>query len=376
MEFLPYSRQLVEQDDIDAVVETLKSTHLTQGRKTIEFEEKLAKYIGCRYVAVLNSATSSLFATYRAFDFRERDEVITTPISFVATSNMVIECRAKPIFVDTKFDGNIDIDKIEAKITDRTRAIVSVDISGNPVDAKRVQAICKKYNLKFISDSSHALGSEIAGVRVGNFADSTIFSFHAIKPITTFEGGAVATNDEELIEKVKLIRSHGVVKKELWSSDMVELGHNLRLSDVASSIGITQLSKLDNFIAKRDEIAKFYDEQFKNNPYFTTLKRLENSKSSHHLYPILLDRTLYCPKEDIFKALIEEGIGVQVHYKPIHTNSFYKKLYGEQSFPTAEDFYRAELSIPCNQAMDLNDAKRVVETLFKVLEKYKDRCRF
>jgi len=376
MDFLPYSRQLIDDDDIEAVVQALKSNYLTTGPKTKEFEQELAQYLNCNYVSTLNSATSALMASYFALGLKEGDEVITTPISFVATANMLLPFGVKPIFVDIKFNGNINEKKIEEAITAKTKAIVSVDFAGLPVAIDEIKAIAKKHDLAFISDSSHALGSEYKGQKIGSLADMSIFSFHAIKPITTFEGGAVATNSKELHEKIELFKSHGIEKKKLWSSDMVDFGYNFRLSDVASSLGLSQLKKLDSFIEQRDKIAKYYDERFKKNPYFTTLPRDESLKSSHHLYPILLDRTLLCSKESIFSELIKNKIGVQVHYKPIHTNSYYKNLFGEQRFKNAEDFYRAELSIPNSQSMSLDDAKYVADKLFEILEQYRGRCRW
>jgi UDP-4-amino-4,6-dideoxy-L-N-acetyl-beta-L-altrosamine transaminase len=374
MEFLPYSKQLIDKDDIEAVIETLNSNYLTTGPKTKEFEDALSKYLGCKYVSTLNSATSALLASYVAIGLKKGDEVITTPISFVATSNMLIHLEVKPIFIDIRFDGNIDERQIEKAITEKTKAVVSVDYSGNSANVKAIRDICDRHNLKFISDSSHALGSEVDGIKVGNFADATIFSFHAIKPITTFEGGAIATDSKEIIDIVNLYKSHGIVKKRLWNSDMVSFGHNFRLSDVASSLGLSQLKKLDKFIESRDKIASYYDERFKNNPFFTTLQKNSLNKSSHHLYPILLDRSFWCSKEEIFSKLIDRKIGVQVHYKPIHTNTFYKNIFGDLRFPVAEEFYRAELSIPNHQGMNLDDAKYVADNLFDVLEK-KKTCR-
>jgi len=366
---LSYSRQSIDQSDIDAAIAVMRSSHLTQGKETKEFEAALANYIGVEYVSVLNSATSALLSTYLAYEFTENDEVITTPNSFVATANMIVACGAKPVFVDIKYDGNINPEKIEACITNKTKAIVSVDYAGKPVEAQKIQSLCQKYNLIFISDSSHALGSSIDGVKVGNFADATIYSFHAIKPITTFEGGAVATNDRALYQKIEHIKSHGIVKKSLWNSDMVSLGYNFRLSDVAAAVGKSQLKRIDSFIAQREKIAAYYDEVFQNNPYFTTIALDKNIQSSRHLYPILLDRSLHCAKEDIYRALHQKRIGVQVHYKPIHTNSYYKNLLGEQHLPVAIDFYKSQLSLPCHQQMSIDDAKFVAESLFEILSK-------
>jgi len=369
---IPYSRQSINEDDINTVVETLRSDYLTGGKKVEEFEKALSKYLGMKYVCVMNSATSALHVAYKSIGIKEKDEVITTPITFAATSNAAIMCRAKPVFCDVKIDGNIDENKIEALITPKTKAIVPVDLGGNPVAIDQIREICDRHNLKLIQDSCHALGSEIDGQKVGSKADIAIFSFHAIKPITTCgEGGAIATNDKDLYEKAKLLRSHGIVKKQVWNSDMIELGYNYRLSDVACALGISQLNKLDTFIEKRAKIAFFYDDKFKDNPYFFPIKIPLHVKSAYHLYPILLDRSLWCAKEDIFKNLREQGIGVQVHYKPTYQFSYYKNLFGEIKLHNAEEFYKAELSIPCHQEMSLEDAQFVVGTLLEILAKYK-----
>ncbi|MGM0623946.1 MAG: UDP-4-amino-4,6-dideoxy-N-acetyl-beta-L-altrosamine transaminase [Campylobacterota bacterium] len=375
MQYLPYSCQSINEEDIQAVTRAMRSSHLTQGGEVDAFENELCTYVGTKHAAVFNSATSALFALYKAYGLKEGDEVITTPLSFVATSNMLIECGCTPVFVDIQYNGNIDEKKIEQKITPKTKAIVSVDFGGNVVDVKTIRKLCSKHDLKFISDSSHALGSAVDGQKVGTFADATVFSFHAIKPITTFEGGAVVTDDNQLDAKLRLLRSHGIVKKKLWNSDMVSMGYNLRLSDVASALGRSQLKRLESFIAKRELIARFYDEKFANNPYFATIKIKENIQSARHLYPITLFRNLWCAKEDIFGKLQEMGIGVQVHYKPIHTNSFYEKIYGKQEFTVAQEFYKSQLSLPCHQGMDLDDAQRVVAAVFSVCERFSGGCR-
>ena len=368
---IPYSRQSIDQSDIDAVVETLKGDFLTGGKKVSDFEEALANYIGAKHVCVMNSATSALHVAYQIIGLEVGDEIITTPLTFAATSNTAIQCGAKPIFCDIKYDGNINETKIEALITPRTKAIAPVDFGGNPLPIKAIKALCDKHKLFLIEDASHALGSEIDGVKVGNIADMTIFSFHAIKPITTFEGGAIATNNTAFYEQAKLLRSHGIVKKELWNSDMITLGENYRLSDVACALGLSQLKRLENFIDKRNEIAHYYDERFAKNPYFTTIAIDTSKRSTYHLYPILLDRSLWCSKEDIFKALHDKGIGVQVHYKPVYQFSYYKKLFGEQRLETTEDFYRAELSIPCHQGMSMEDAIMVADTLLEAITSIK-----
>jgi UDP-4-amino-4,6-dideoxy-L-N-acetyl-beta-L-altrosamine transaminase len=300
----------------------------------------------------------------------EGDAIITTPISFVATANMAIALGADPVFCDVKLDGNIDERLIERLITPKTKAIVPVDFGGKPVALDAIKAIAKKHNLLVIEDACHALGSEIDGKKIGSLSDMTILSFHAIKPITTGEGGAVLTDDERYAEKLRRFRSHGIIKKKLWNSDMVELGHNFRLSDIAAALGLSQMKKLDRFIEQRNVIAAYYDERFKGHKLFQTISIPANERSARHLYPITLIPALQCPKEDIFTALHEKGVGVQVHYKPIHQNSFYVQKYGKQNLSVAEDFYRSELSLPCQQKMTMDEAKYVADTFLEVLEKY------
>ena len=374
---IPYSTQLIEEDDIAAVAEILRSSHLTQGSKVQEFEEAIAHYVGAKYCITFNSATSALLAAYSVCSIDHNDEVITTPISFVATSNMAIALGAKPIFCDIKMDGNIDETLIEALITPHTKAIIPVDFAGKPVAINAIKTIAKKHNLVVIDDASHALGSDINQQKIGSFADMTIFSFHAIKPITTGEGGAVVTDNEEYTKHLRLFRSHGIIKKQLWNSDMVSLGHNFRMTEFAAALGLSQLSKINRFIQTRETIANYYDERFKNHKLFSTIPIDAREQSARHLYPLLLNPQLHCVKEEIFTQLQEKGIGVQVHYKPIYQNSFYKHRYGEQRLSTAELFYKSELSIPCHQKMSMTHAQTVADTVLEVIEKYAYRgCSF
>ncbi|EDO7917562.1 UDP-4-amino-4,6-dideoxy-N-acetyl-beta-L-altrosamine transaminase [Campylobacter coli] len=370
---ITYSHQNIDQSDIEAVLNALKDEILTGGKKIDEFEEALCEYIGVKHACVLNSATSALHLAYTALDIKEKI-VLTTPLTFAATANAALMAGAKVEFVDIKNDGNIDEKKLEARLVKNSTdigAISVVDFGGNSVEMDEISNLAKKYNIPLIDDASHALGSEYKGKKVGSMADLSIFSFHPVKPITTFEGGAVVSNNKELISKIKLLRSHGIVKKRLWDSDMIELGYNYRLSDVACALGINQLKKLDHNLEKREEIASFYDKEFEKNPYFSTIKIKDYKKSSRHLYPILLFPEFYCQKEELFESLLHTGIGVQVHYKPTYEFSFYKKLLGEIRLQNADNFYKAELSIPCHQEMNLKDAKFVKDTLFSILEKVK-----
>ncbi|EKJ0825632.1 UDP-4-amino-4,6-dideoxy-N-acetyl-beta-L-altrosamine transaminase [Campylobacter coli] len=370
---ITYSHQNIDQSDIDTLTEALKDEILTGGKKVDEFEEALCEYIGVKHACVLNSATSALHLAYTALDIKEKI-VLTTPLTFAATANAALIAGAKVEFIDIKNDGNIDENKLEARLLKDSKnigAISVVDFGGNSVEIDEISSLAKKYNIPLIDDASHALGSGYKGKKVGSMADLSIFSFHPVKPITTFEGGAVVSNNKELISKIKLLRSHGIIKKRLWDSDMIELGYNYRLSDVACALGINQLKKLDHNLEKREEIASFYDKEFEKNPYFSTIKIKNYKKSSRHLYPILLFPEFYCQKEELFESLLHTGIGVQVHYKPTYEFSFYKKLLGEIRLQNADNFYKAELSIPCHQEMNLKDAKFVKDTLFSILEKVK-----
>ena len=374
---ISYSTQSIEEDDIAGVVDVLNSSHLTQGKKVLEFEKALCDYTGAKYAVTFTSATTALFSAYKICGIGNGDEVITTPISFVATSNMFVDLGAKPIWCDVKLDGNIDERLITKLITNKTKAIVPVHFAGKPVAIDTICEIAKKHNLLVIEDAAHALGSSINGKKIGSFSDMTILSFHAIKPITTAEGGAVLTNNEEFAKQLRLIRSNGIVKKQFYNSDMLSMGYNFRMNEISASLGITQLKKLDKFLKIRENIARYYDERFKNNKLFITTKIDTNTVSSRHLYPIVLNPELHCPKEDIFKELQENGLGVQVHYKPIYQNSFYKEKFANISLEVANDFYRSEISLPCHQKMSMQDAKYVADTFLSIIQKYSHRgCSF
>ncbi len=368
---LSYSHQNIDESDIKIVSKALKEDFLTGGKKIEEFENALCEYVGVKYACVLNSATSALHLAYRALGVSEKI-VLTTPMSFVATANAALMAGARVEFIDIKNDGNIDEKKLEARLKQDSKnigALCVVDFAGNSVELDFILNLSKTYKIPLLDDASHALGALYRGKKVGSVADLSVFSFHPVKPITTFEGGAVVSNDKEKIEQIKLLRSHGIVKKALWDSDMFELGFNYRLSDVACALGINQLKKLDFNLEKREQIAQFYEKEFDKNPYFSTIKIKDYKKSSRHLYPILLFPEFFCKKEELFQALIDAKIGVQVHYKPIYAFSFYKKLLGEISLKNADWFYKAELSLPAHQEMSLKQAKFVRDELFKIFEK-------
>ena len=371
MQFIPYSRQCIENDDISAVCDALKNDVITCGEKVSEFENSLCEYIGVKYAIVMNSATSALHAGYLALGLGENDEIITSPITFAATANAAIMCGANVRWANVnEYNGNIDISSISKLITPRTKIIAPVDFGGLSVDMDEILAIAKKHNLLVLDDASHALGSLYKGEKVGKKAHASVFSFHAIKPITTLEGGALLTNDEKIAKKARLIRSHGISKNALWDSDMSMLGYNYRLSDVACALGLNQLKKLDNFIQKREKIAMYYDSKLSKEPFskfLDTIKIPSDFKSSRHLYIIKLAPNLRAKKAEIFSKLQQNGIGVQVHYKPTYEFSFYREKYGTISIPSAKNFYESELSLPCHQLMSIDEAKFVLSTLKSIL---------
>ncbi|GHS57891.1 UDP-4-amino-4,6-dideoxy-N-acetyl-beta-L-altrosamine transaminase [Helicobacter pylori] len=370
MKEFAYSEPCLDEEDKKAVLEVLHSKQLTQGKRSLLFEEALCEFLGVKHALVFNSATSALLTLYRNFsDFSaDCNEIITTPISFVATANMLLESGYKPVFAEIKNDGNIDELALERLINEKTKAIVSVDYAGKSVEIESIQKLCKRHSLSFLSDSSHALGSEYQNKKVGGFALASVFSFHAIKPITTAEGGAVVTNDGELYEKMKLFRSHGMIKKDFFEGEVKSIGHNFRLNEIQSALGLSQLKKAPLLMQKREEIALTYDRIFKDNPYFTPLHPLLKDKSSNHLYPILMRQKFFTCKKLILENLHKRGILAQVHYKPIYQYQLYQQLFNTAPSKSAEDFYRAEISLPCHANLDLESVQNIAHGVLKTFE--------
>ncbi|WP_120940269.1 UDP-4-amino-4,6-dideoxy-N-acetyl-beta-L-altrosamine transaminase [Helicobacter pylori] len=373
MKEFAYSEPCLDEEDKKAVLEVLNSKQLTQGKRSLLFEEALCEFLGVKHALVFNSATSALLTLYRNFsDFSaDRNEIITTPISFVATANMLLESGYTPVFAGIKNDGNIDELALEKLINKKTKAIVSVDYAGKSVEVGSIQKLCKKHSLSFLSDSSHALGSEYQNKKVGGFALASVFSFHAIKPITTAEGGAVVTNDSELHEKMKLFRSHGMLKKDFFEGEVKSIGHNFRLNEIQSALGLSQLKKAPLLMQKREEIALTYDRIFKDNPYFTPLHPLLKDKSSNHLYPILMRQKFFACKKLILENLHKRGILAQVHYRPIYQYQLYQQLFNTAPLKNAEDFYNAEISLPCHANLNLESVQNIAHGVLKTFEDLK-----
>lgn len=386
--FIPYSTQFIDESDKNAVLEALFSTHLTQGSFTNQFEEEIAKFIGIKHAISFNSATSALYAAFRAtkefiesneftksdifadskhFQYAKKNKsmsIITTPISFVATTNMMLAHGITPIFADISMNGNLKLEGIESLLREDTIAICSVDYGGNSVDMQAFSEFAKAHKILWISDSSHAFGAKYRGEMVGSKADMSIFSFHAVKPITTCEGGALVCNNDFFDKIARLVCSHGIEKKSLYNHECTMLGFNFRMNEIGASLGLSQLKKIESFLQIRQEIANFYNEYFKDNPYFYPLKHDVLAQSTHHLYPILLDPRFICMKESIANDLVRKNIGVQVHYKPIYNFKLYQQ-FGYPILRNAEDFYHAELSIPCHQHINLALAKIIADEILR-----------
>jgi len=373
---LPYGKQFIDEEDIKAVVEVLKSDFITQGPKVREFEEKLAETLGAKYAVVFNSGTSALHATYFALGLNKGDEFITTPITFVATSNAGLFLGAKPKFCDVEVDtGNINADLLEEKISPKTKLIAVVHYAGHPCDMEKVKRIADKHGLAVVEDACHALGAKYKGIKVGSckYSDATVFSFHPVKHITTGEGGAVLTNRKDVYEKLVMFRNHGITKEEKkflkpkegdWYYEMQFLGFNYRMTDIQASLGISQLKKLDTFVKRRREIAKIYNKLLRNTHFFELPPEKEYAFHSYHLYHLRLKEEYKGKKKEIFSLLRKKGIGVQVHYIPVYLHPHYQKLgYKKGECPKAENFYQRVFSIPIFPSMKEEEISFVVETL-------------
>lgn len=360
MSYIPYGRQCIEQDDIDAVIQVLQSDYLTTGPKVAEFEDVVASYTGAKYAVAVANGTAALHIACMAAGVGIGDEVITTPITFAASANCALYCGAKVVFADIKEDTyNIDPAKIEEKITERTKAIIPVHFTGQSCEMDEIMRIAKKHNLIVIEDAAHALGASYKGQKIGSISDMTILSFHPVKHITTAEGGMVLTDDEELYKKLSLYRTHGITRntdwmektKDLetglegnWYYQQIALGYNYRISDMQCALGITQMKKLDRFVARRREIAARYDEAFAGMEGIVAPKQQKECDNSYHLYVI---QVLNKPRKQLFDGLRAAGIGVNVHYVPVYKHPYYQHNgYGTVCCPNAEIYYSRAISLP------------------------------
>jgi len=373
MNFIPYGKQLIKQDDIDAVVQTLESDYLTTGPKVKEFEDALSKYCDATYCVAVSNGTAALHLASLVL-LEKDDKVLTTPNSFLATSNSILYAGAKPLFVDIAKDGNIDLDLCEEQLkVDKTiKAIYAVAFSGNMVHQEKLRNLKKTYGITILEDNAHAIGAIYDGIKAGSCtnSDMSIFSFHPVKHLTTAEGGAITTNSKELYEKLLILRNHGMVKSEdmkPWEYEMRELGFNYRITDLQCALGVSQLKKLPSFIERRFEIAKKYDNAFQN----TIVKPLYtfDGKSSYHLYVVQVDFTqVSITKVELFNRLREKNIGIQLHYMPINKQPYYKAQgYGNEHIPFMDKYYEKCFSLPMYPLLNDNEQEYVIETLMDIL---------
>jgi UDP-4-amino-4,6-dideoxy-N-acetyl-beta-L-altrosamine transaminase len=375
---IPYGHQWIDEKDIEEVVKVLKTGWITQGPKVEEFEKAVAKYCGVKYAVAVSSGTAALHAAYTVAGIGQGDEVITAPLTFAATANAVVYCGGKPVFVDVQEDTlNIDPRKIEEKINKKTKAIAPVDFRGHPCDYDEILKIAKKYKLLIIEDAAHSFGSEYKGKRIGSFADMTILSFHPVKAITTGEGGMILTNRKDFYEKLKIFRHHGIVKKPEkggWYYEIENPGYNYRLTDFQCALGLSQLKKINKFIKRRREIVAKYNKAFKDVEEIITPAERSYVKSAWHIYVIQLRlEKLKVDRRKIFEALQKEGLGVQVHYIPLHLQPFYRKKFGCKfsDFPVAENYYQRAITLPLFPRTTNKDVARVIKTVKELIKFYK-----
>ena len=375
MDTIPYGRQFIDDDDILAVSNTLKSDYLTTGNKVLVFEQDLAKYTNAKYVVALANGTASLHIASLIL-LKENDEVLTTVNSFLATSNAILYAKAKPVFIDIEENGNIDLDLCEQELkkNKNIKALYVVSFSGNTINQDKLKHLRATYDISILEDSAHSMGATYKGIKSASCTncDISVLSFHPVKHITTAEGGAITTNSKAIYEKALSLRNHGVIKTQEmkpWEYEMQSLGFNYRLSDIQCALGSSQLLKLDGFIKRRIEIAKKYDEAFQNtivNPLY-----LYDTCSSYHLYVVKVDFScLAISKQDLFMELRKRNIHIQLHYMPVNKQAYYRRLsYGNEHTPVMDEYYKQCFSLPIFPKLRDVEQDYVISNLLDILNK-------
>jgi perosamine synthetase len=375
---LPYGRQSIDEDDIQAVVDVLRSDWLTTGPKVGEFEEAFAAWVGAKHAVSFSSGTAALHAAAFAAGLTADDEAITSPMTFAATANCVLYQGGTPVFADVSPDTlNLDPEQAASRVTPQTKVILPVDYAGHPADLEPILEIAERHGLVVIEDACHALGGEYRGRRVGDIAHMTVFSFHPVKHITTGEGGMVTTTRRDFAETLRRFRNHGISsetrqrqKAHEWQYEMVLLGFNYRLTDIACALGIQQLYKLESNLSRRRQIAAYYTSAFSKIPGVVPPSVRPYANPAWHLYPIRLElENLSAGREQVFQALCAENIGVNVHYIPVHLHPYYRDRFGFKGgeFPVAENAYERLISLPMFCAMTEQDVENVISAVAKVI---------
>lgn len=373
---IPYGKQTIDQDDIQAVVDVLQSDFLTTGPKIAEFEQTVADYVGAKYAVAISNGTSALHAACFAAGIGPGDEVITTPLTFAASANCVLYCGGTPVFADVDPKTyNIDPEDIQRKITDRTKAIIAVHLAGQPCDMDAIHSIAREHGLIVIEDGAHALGSVYKGKKVGSMSDMTTFSFHPVKPITTGEGGMIVTDNEDFYKKMILFRSHGITRDDSmmtrndgpWFYQQFDLGYNYRITDIQCALGCSQMKKLDRFLARRKEIVAHYNEAFADCDNIITPYQLSDTESGWHLYIVQVKN---CDRRQVFEKMREKGIGVNVHYIPVYMHPYYQEHgYENVHCANAEEIYSHIISLPLYPGLTSEQQDYVIDTLKSLCEK-------
>lgn len=367
---IPYGKQTIDQDDIQAVVDVLKSDFLTTGPKIAEFEQTVADYVGAKYAVAISNGTSALHAACFAAGIGPGDEVITTPLTFAASANCVLYCGGTPVFADVDPKTyNIDPEDIRRKITGRTKAIIAVHLAGQPCDMDAIHSIAREHGLIVIEDGAHALGSVYKGKKVGSMSDMTTFSFHPVKPITTGEGGMIVTDNEDFYKKMILFRSHGITRDDSmmtrndgpWFYQQFDLGYNYRITDIQCALGCSQMKKLDRFLARRKEIVARYNEAFADCDNIITPYQISDTESGWHLYIVQVKN---CDRRKVFENMREKGIGVNVHYIPVYMHPYYQEHgYENVHCANAEEIYSHIISLPLYPGLTSEQQDYVIDTL-------------
>ena len=362
---VPIAKPIIGEEEIENVVEVLKSGMIAQGPKVMEFEEKFANWIGAKYGIATNSGTSALHVALLACGIGEGDEVITTPFTFIASGNAIVYTGATPVFADIDLDTyTIDPDKIEDLITDKTKAILPVQLYGQAADMDKIREIAEKHDLKIIEDAAQAHGAEYNGEKVGTLGDMACFSFYPTKNMTTSEGGMITTNDEELAKKAQMFRAHGA--SERYHHD--EIGYNFRMTDIAAAIGLAQLNVIDEFNNKRISNANYLNEQLKDVEGIVTPKSPDNYKHVYHQYTILVEKG---NRDDWVEFLTNKGIGTGIHYPiPLYNQPIYKKLGIEGDCPLAEKAADNVISLPIHPSLTKEDLDLVVDAVKEASAKF------
>jgi UDP-4-amino-4,6-dideoxy-N-acetyl-beta-L-altrosamine transaminase len=384
---IPYGRQDITQADIDAVVKILKSDFLTQGPMVPRFEQGVARNVGAAHALAVNSATSALHIACLALGLGPGDRLWTSPVTFVASANCGLYCGAEVDFVDIDpRTYNVCPKALEAKLQQAERdgtlpkVVVPVHLCGQPCDMQAIHTLAKRYGFRVIEDASHAIGGKYQGEFIGNcrYSDITVFSFHPVKIITTAEGGMALTNDASLAERMALLRSHGITREPSkmthesdgpWYYQQIDLGFNYRMTELQAALGVTQLERLDRYVARRHELARRYDQLLAGLPV-TTPWQHPDSYSGLHLYVIRLQlETLRSSHRQVFESLREQGIGVNLHYIPVHTQPYYQRMgFQAGDFPEAERYYREAISLPMYQTMTEQQQDEVIAALHKAID--------